>query len=453
MVDAIIADDRSRIEFLRTCLTRLGLCVPKDHHPVPSLSRLHLSATDPSVVLNLVRDWRDAGMVEAGDDGVDWIRGEQDHLRLTHVAQKPICPPLLSSFSSNEASDHKTPTDSVVSHDRLHECNASTQLVVHYNTPPDPSTTPDFNHATYFSRLQTNNPSNPWGSPLLYGRVMTSTSTLLDSNPTLLAHLPTGAVTVATTQLAARGRGSNVWISPAGALAFSVVVRHPVTDTASVVFVQYLAALAVVDAIASSHPHLPVRLKWPNDIYARRPGSTSSYPHAWAKIGGVLVTSSYAATASGIPAYMCVVGVGLNVCNRASSPSALCLADLHPGPWASETLLSDVLAAFQRLYARFRGIGFAADIRARYEEAWLHGGQVVMVDGSSDASPYSSSPSSDDDTAVGVGAGIRVRILGVDSKWGFLVAEELGPPPCRRWELRSDGNSFDFLRGLIRRKD
>ena len=87
----------------------------------------------------------------------------------------------------------------------------------------------------------------------------------------MLQRLPTGLTAVGTIQIAGRGRGSNMWVSPIGGLAFSTCVRHrwQLGSIAPVVFVQYLVALAVVEAIqnyASGYSDLPVRLKWPNDI-------------------------------------------------------------------------------------------------------------------------------------------------------------------------------------------
>ena len=51
--------------------------------------------------------------------------------------------------------------------------------------------------------------------------------------------------------------------------------------------------------------------------------------------------------------------------------------------------------------------------------------------------------------------GVRARIKGITRDWGLLLVEELG------WEdratgkistLQSDSNSFDFFKGLIKRK-
>lgn len=72
-------------------------------------------------------------------------------------------------------------------------------------------------------------------------------------------------------QVAGRGRAGNVWLSPVGQLSFSTAVQHPPGSLgrAPVMFIQYLAALAVVQGIRDydrGYEDLPVRLKWPNDI-------------------------------------------------------------------------------------------------------------------------------------------------------------------------------------------
>lgn len=54
---------------------------------------------------------------------------------------------------------------------------------------------------------------------------------------------------------------------------FSTVLRHPVEklQSAPVVFIQYLAAMAVVQGIKSydeGFEAMPVKVKWPNDVCA-----------------------------------------------------------------------------------------------------------------------------------------------------------------------------------------
>lgn len=90
-------------------------------------------------------------------------------------------------------------------------------------------------------------------------------------NTQILRRLPSGLTATATVQVAGRGRGNNVWVSPAGSLIFSTVIRHPVSllNHAPVVFLQYLAALAIVEGIKNydnGYQNIPVKLKWPNDI-------------------------------------------------------------------------------------------------------------------------------------------------------------------------------------------
>ena len=93
-------------------------------------------------------------------------------------------------------------------------------------------------------------------------------------NTAILRRLPTGFTATATVQVAGRGRGTNVWVSPAGSLMFSTVIRHQMSlvGQAPVVFLQYLAALAIVEGIQTydhGYQRIPVRLKWPNDICER----------------------------------------------------------------------------------------------------------------------------------------------------------------------------------------
>lgn len=51
--------------------------------------------------------------------------------------------------------------------------------------------------------------------------------------------------------------------------------------------------------------------------------------------------------------------------------------------------------------------------------------------------------------------GVRARIKGITRDWGLLLAEELGSgdrATGKIWTLQSDSNSFDFFKGLVKRK-
>lgn len=207
-------------------------------------------------------------------------------------------------------------------------------------------------------------------------------------NPSLLKHLPTGFTATATTQLAGRGRGNNVWVSPPGSLMFSTVVHHPLvlTQSAPVVFVQYLVGLAIIQGIQSYEPgyaSIPVKLKWPNDIYALNPSDSqasngkasgssqsSSKSNNMVKIGGILVNSSYAGSD-----YTLVAGVGLNVANAAPTTSlnALASASSPPlPPFQVEKLLARILSCFESIYTRFCREGWDRDVEGMYYDNWLH---------------------------------------------------------------------------------
>jgi biotin---protein ligase len=112
-----------------------------------------------------------------------------------------------------------------------------------------------------------------------------------------LTSLLTPIVSLATFQLAGRGRGSNTWLSPEGCLQFSVLLRAPLSafPAPRLVFVQYLACLAVIHAC--QHKRVlgsrdddragRVILKWPNDVYVELPGGEKK------KVGGILVNTSF----------------------------------------------------------------------------------------------------------------------------------------------------------------
>jgi biotin--protein ligase len=244
---------------MKACLAKLGLTPSQDDQGVPSLSRLHMSTLEASEVSEIVSSWSD--LVEEVD-GQHLIKGENDTfslekqsgpwktedtstLSLQKVADalpavvKDILPTAISNPSSAEQQESK-PDTGIVDYDKL-----TKTLLVHDTSLPDTKQTPYFNHHAYFANLSAyklkhhHDISDTFGNTLIYGEVVTSTSTLLEKNPTLLDKLPTGTTATATTQVAGRGRGNNVWVSPPGSLMFSTVLRHPMSLSASapVVFI------------------------------------------------------------------------------------------------------------------------------------------------------------------------------------------------------------------------
>jgi biotin--protein ligase len=77
-----------------------------------------------------------------------------------------------------------------------------------------------------------------------------------------------------------------------------MVMHHSITlSNAPVVFIQYLVALAVVESIRTrkGYEDVPLRLKWPNDIYAQVQDKNEHGDPITIlkKVGGLLVNSSF----------------------------------------------------------------------------------------------------------------------------------------------------------------
>ncbi len=105
---------------------------------------------------------------------------------------------------------------------------------------------------------------------------------------------PDGTVVLCDSQTRGRGRFNRVWVSPAGNLILSVVLR-PTLE--ALPFVSVLAALAVIRTI-ETETTLDPAIKWPNDVLIRG-----------RKICGLLVENSL----QGRNVRHSIVGIGLNV--------------------------------------------------------------------------------------------------------------------------------------------
>lgn len=303
-------------------------------------------------------------------------------------------------------------------------------------TLPSHRETPYFDHGLYYQTLAEEESQRQCpgalGRTMLYGEVVTSTSTMIDRNPKFLARIPHGTIILGTIQTAGRGRGNNSWVNPAGCVAVSGVMRVPSNEVRQpMVFFQYIVSLAVVEAINSFGPDykaLDVRLKWPNDIYIAKDGG-------YAKIGGVLTSCS---VMNGD--FILAFGSGTNVDNPSPTTSVNSSIDAYNARTGKnvphmpqEVFLARMLSRLNEMFTIFLSQGFAP-IENRYYNAWLHTDKVVTLEN------YNN---------------VKVKILGLTHKYGMLNAQELdsnGYPTGQFYELQPDGNSFDMLKGLIRNK-
>ncbi|KAI8324848.1 class II aaRS and biotin synthetase [Martensiomyces pterosporus] len=306
------------------------------------------------------------------------------------------------------------------------------------DTLPDTKETPRFDMGLAVRHMQEAK-AHTVGSWLMYSDTAMSTQTFLEKNTRLQALLPNGTVSVATIQLAGRGRGRNAWVSPVGCLQFTMLLRHPGLKQAPVILLQYLMALAVVESVKAmpGYEHIPLRLKWPNDLYAlhtpaKDSDDSSEGPEPnFAKIGGILVSSSYKAGE-----FTLLFGCGINVANPLPTTSINKLIheyNLNHGTslalMSMEQALALITAKFEEFYRRFLIHGFEPFLELYYKN-WLHSDQLV--------------------TLVDQGYE-RAKVTGISPTSGLLLVKSLANPGVT-YSLQPDGNSFDMLQGMISRK-
>lgn len=305
-------------------------------------------------------------------------------------------------------------------------------IVVHREGHPSAQKTPYFNQGIYFAELSSyvhklgiqNRPNI--GSLLLYGEVVSSTSTMLEKNLQLLRKVPHGTIAFGTQQTAGRGRGANVWVNPIGVMAVSGVIRIPQSQcNQPLAFIQYITSLAVIRAINSFLPQgadIGLRIKWPNDIYIKLDDEKKT--DSLAKIGGVIVSCNIFANE-----FVIVFGSGTNVDNPHPTMSVNSrIAQLGAGPKIQlESLLARFMAILDDMTQRFFISGFGI-FEHEYKSVWLHSNAVVTLE------KYGN---------------VQAVVQGISSDTGMLIAEDKAGI---KYELQPDGNSFDMLRGLISRK-
>ncbi|KAK4099486.1 class II aaRS and biotin synthetase [Parathielavia hyrcaniae] len=450
LTEALREDEEARTSFLKACLTKLGLEVSQGTCHLPSLSRLHFSSLNHLEASGILCSFDD---IVTKDNGEDYIKGDTDLFHLEKPESRwslaVLSDALASDFASVKKSTSRGSPDPTADHSHIPK-----RIVSHEEAWPEPKETPYFNHSVYYASLREfrakESEAETWGDVLMYGEVVTSTNTLLEKNHNLLSKLPTGFTFAATTQVAGRGRGANVWVAPPGSLIMSTVINHPahIATSRPIVFIQYLAALATVEAVKSydeGYADMPIKIKWPNDVYVRDPGKPNEV--SYVKVCGILANCAYSAGN-----YQVVLGIGINTNNGRPTTSLDALLPMledsssnttkkKPEPFRIERLLARILTRLEVLYGEFCRHGFSRELEGRYYRHWLHTNQVVTLEAE---------------------GGVRARVVGITRDWGMLMAQELAAdgvggdgalrPTGKVWALQSDENSFDFWRGLVKRK-
>lgn len=203
-----------------------------------------------------------------------------------------------------------------------------------------------------------------------------------------------GAVVVAESQTAGRGRRGRSWVTPAGsALAFSVLLR-PQLPPQRVSMLTLVAAMAVSRAI-DEQTGLSTRIKWPNDIVVNKK-----------KLCGILTEMS---TELEVIHYV-VIGIGINVHIREFPQELQEKATslyLETGKrWNRSELLGLVMKYLEEYLEKFESSGDMSGLRAEYEARLAGKGSQVSLEEN--------------------GAVRRALCLGITDNGGLLVQHEDG---------------------------
>jgi len=348
------------------------------------------------------------------------------------------------------------------------------------------------------------------GQALVTAQEMTSTQEFMRAN---LAGFGDGVVLVADRQTAGKGRGGNVWTSPAGCLMFSCSRQLGVLPNQAP-FINYVVCLGVVkgiqdavrDCCGPDAPQLPIAIKWPNDIYYLPPkdlvgssptgpatssssqGTSTSAPGADScrdsaatdgasvgsraappstgpqKIGGALIHTTWSRDRFNL-----VTGIGLNLSNAHPTTclNAILKSSYEQGRGISfqdskgtdggheplqlpqEVVLAHIMNRLDECFQDFEELGFGP-LEADYLASWMHSGQQLQfLEHGEHSLPGYTEPLRHHQDLSSGTSLASLTIQGL-SPTGFLMATE--ESTGRRFELTPDGNSLDMMAGLIRRK-
>lgn len=172
-------------------------------------------------------------------------------------------------------------------------------------------------------------------------------STNLEARRWIRTGAPHGAVVVAGTQTAGRGRRGRAWSSPPGTGLWLSLVLRPPGGVLSCALLPFAAALAAADACQELVGE-PVQIKWPNDLLLRK-----------RKVAGILAEIEGDAVA---------LGIGVNVAQRAEDfpPEFRDRAGSLSMLTGKRVSLSALEAALlSALEARLEGGNFVDEYRAR----------------------------------------------------------------------------------------
>ncbi|MEZ4827280.1 MAG: biotin--[acetyl-CoA-carboxylase] ligase [Bacteroidia bacterium] len=174
-------------------------------------------------------------------------------------------------------------------------------------------------------------------------------SELLPSSP------PEGTLITVVNQTEGKGQKGNTWhTKPGQNLTFSVIFYPDFLSPEKVFMLSKVASLAVRDTIASFLPMEDVWVKWPNDILLNKK-----------KVAGILIENQL----EGMTIRSCVMGIGLNVNQRAFPPEienkAVSMRSFSDKDFDLEKVLQSLLSHLEANYLSLRQ-GSADNINRAY---------------------------------------------------------------------------------------
>lgn len=170
--------DTPRTNFLKSCLAKLGLQVNQETTTVPSLSHIHVSAQGANEAAKLVASLQEIITTEDGDE---YLKDNNDKFRI----EKPSSLNLGGLAAALPGSAEQKTNQEAAAEDRIVDYNSIVKPMVLHEDFPESKITPYFNHHAFYASLkeyrsQSREPSQNFGSHLMYGEVVTSTNTLLE---------------------------------------------------------------------------------------------------------------------------------------------------------------------------------------------------------------------------------------------------------------------------------
>ena len=182
VVDALAEDDKQRSDFLKACLLKVGLRVNQDEQALPPLSAIHLSSFEEGGVAKVFSALQE---VVTHEDGAKIVKSQHDTFNISKYSSTWSMSNLTQTVTDTNpgVEEDDMSSDKILDYDQIVK-----KILAHEQEPPSAKETPYFNHGAYFSNLQAylNSTRNlrysevQIGNYLMYGEVVTSTSTLLE---------------------------------------------------------------------------------------------------------------------------------------------------------------------------------------------------------------------------------------------------------------------------------